>query len=192
MVKDKSSNSRIFDEDGYRKVIFVNFAWKFIRTKTTTNFPFFPHFSSEQRVFASRVKPSPRWVSRRTFSAAHRKLITVKSANFVQLKIFAAKRKQQNIREHRRIPSCLFINAHFDYTQVLLVSSSKYPERWIVPGGGVEQDETNAETAVRELLEEAGVVGRLGRCLGVFEVSNKKVHNCVTPKTHNDSCIRPL
>lgn len=53
------------------------------------------------------------------------------------------------------------------------MSSSKYPERWIVPGGGVEQDETNAETAVRELLEEAGVVGRLGRCLGVFEVSNK-------------------
>ena len=51
------------------------------------------------------------------------------------------------------------------------MSSSKYPERWIVPGGGVEQDETNAETAVRELLEEAGVVGRLGRCLGVFEVS---------------------
>jgi diphosphoinositol-polyphosphate diphosphatase len=54
--------------------------------------------------------------------------------------------------------------------KVLLVSSSKYPERWIVPGGGVEQDETNAETAERELLEEAGVVGRLGRCLGVFEV----------------------
>lgn len=51
------------------------------------------------------------------------------------------------------------------------MSSSKYPERWIVPGGGVEQDETNAQTAVREILEEAGVVGRLGRCLGVFEVS---------------------
>lgn len=51
------------------------------------------------------------------------------------------------------------------------MSSSKYPERWIVPGGGVEQDETYAETAVRELLEEAGVIGRLGRCLGVFEVS---------------------
>lgn len=52
------------------------------------------------------------------------------------------------------------------------MSSSKYPERWIVPGGGVEQDETNAETAVREILEEAGVVGRLGRCLGVFEVKS--------------------
>lgn len=50
------------------------------------------------------------------------------------------------------------------------MSSSKYPERWIVPGGGVEQDETHETTAVREILEEAGVVGRLGRCLGVFEV----------------------
>lgn len=64
-----------------------------------------------------------------------------------------------------------FINAYLHIKQVLLVSSSKYPERWIVPGGGVELNETNAETAVREILEEAGVVGRLGRCLGVFEVS---------------------
>lgn len=70
-----------------------------------------------------------------------------------------------------RNPSyCLFTNRARITKQVLLVSSSKYPERWIVPGGGVEQDETNAETAVREILEEAGVVGRLGRCLGVFEV----------------------
>ena len=52
------------------------------------------------------------------------------------------------------------------------MSSSKYPERWIIPGGGVEADEvTGAETAVREVLEEAGVLGRLGRCLGVFDVN---------------------
>lgn len=51
------------------------------------------------------------------------------------------------------------------------MSSSKYPERWIIPGGGVEPDEqTGAQTAVREVLEEAGVIGRLGRCLGIFEV----------------------
>jgi diphosphoinositol-polyphosphate diphosphatase len=65
---------------------------------------------------------------------------------------------------------------------VLLVSSSKYPERWIIPGGGVEADETSgAETAVREVLEEAGVLGRLGRCLGIFEVSRKKNSFSVTP-----------
>lgn len=39
------------------------------------------------------------------------------------------------------------ISNHF---QVLLVSSSKYPERWIIPGGGVEPEEqSGAETAVR-------------------------------------------
>lgn len=41
---------------------------------------------------------------------------------------------------------------------------------WIVPGGGVEPEEESSTTAVREVLEEAGVVGKLGRCLGMFEV----------------------
>lgn len=38
-----------------------------------------------------------------------------------------------------------------------------------MPGGGVEPDEDTSVTAVREVQEEAGVVGVLGRCLGVFE-----------------------
>lgn len=54
--------------------------------------------------------------------------------------------------------------------QVLLVTSSRRPETWIVPGGGVEPEETPSVTAMREVLEEAGVVGKLGRSLGVFEV----------------------
>lgn len=57
--------------------------------------------------------------------------------------------------------------------EVLLVTSSRRPELWIVPGGGVEPDEETSATAVREVLEEAGVVGALGRCLGVFEVSGE-------------------
>lgn len=52
-----------------------------------------------------------------------------------------------------------------------MVTSSRRPELWIVPGGGVEPEEESSVTAVREVLEEAGVVGDLGRCLGVFEVS---------------------
>lgn len=52
-----------------------------------------------------------------------------------------------------------------------MVTSSRRPELWIVPGGGVEPNEEPSVTAVREVLEEAGVVGELGRCLGVFEVS---------------------
>lgn len=55
---------------------------------------------------------------------------------------------------------------------MLLVTSSRRPELWIVPGGGVEPGEEPSVTAVREVLEEAGVIGELGRCLGVFEVNN--------------------
>lgn len=65
----------------------------------------------------------------------------------------------------------LLILKRFQHLQVLLVTSSRRPELWIVPGGGVEPEEEPAVTAVREVLEEAGVTGKLGRCLGVFEVS---------------------
>lgn len=54
----------------------------------------------------------------------------------------------------------------------MLVTSSRRPDNWIVPGGGVEPNEDPATTAVREVREEAGVVGKLGRCLGMFEVNN--------------------
>ncbi|GLH06305.1 Uncharacterized protein GBIM_11787 [Gryllus bimaculatus] len=56
-----------------------------------------------------------------------------------------------------------------DYGYVLLVTSSRRPDHWIVPGGGVEPEEEPSVTAIREVLEEAGVCGKLGRCLGVFE-----------------------
>lgn len=58
--------------------------------------------------------------------------------------------------------------------QVLLVSSSKEPNKWVIPGGGVEPDEQTDRAALREVREEAGVEGHLGRCLGVFEVSVSK------------------
>lgn len=58
--------------------------------------------------------------------------------------------------------------------QVLLVTSSRRPDNWIVPGGGVEPNEEPHCTAVREVLEEAGVVGTLGRCLGMFEVNQEQ------------------
>ena len=54
------------------------------------------------------------------------------------------------------------------------MTSSRRPEKWIVPGGGVEPEEEPSVTATREVLEEAGVIGKLGRSLGVFEVSIRK------------------
>lgn len=59
---------------------------------------------------------------------------------------------------------------------MLLVTSSRNINHWIVPGGGVDPGEEPAVTAVREVLEEAGVVGNLGRSLGVFEVIVDSAH----------------
>ncbi|XP_059396612.1 diphosphoinositol polyphosphate phosphohydrolase 1-like [Carassius carassius] len=58
--------------------------------------------------------------------------------------------------------------------EVLLVSSSGHPERWIVPGGGMEPEEEPSVAAVREVCEEAGVKGTLGRLVGVFENRDRK------------------
>lgn len=59
------------------------------------------------------------------------------------------------------------------------MTSSRRPNNWIVPGGGVEPNEEPDETAVREVLEEAGVIGSLGRCLGMFEVRKSVLFVCV-------------
>lgn len=44
-----------------------------------------------------------------------------------------------------------------------------------MPGGGLEPEEEPRNAAIREVEEEAGVLGKLGRCLGVFEV---RVYKC--------------
>ncbi|XP_053943385.1 diphosphoinositol polyphosphate phosphohydrolase 1 isoform X1 [Cuculus canorus] len=58
--------------------------------------------------------------------------------------------------------------------KVLLVSSSRHPDRWIVPGGGMEPEEEPNVAAVREVCEEAGVKGTLGRLVGIFENRDRK------------------
>lgn len=42
--------------------------------------------------------------------------------------------------------------------QVLLVSSSRHPDKWIVPGGGMEPEEEPSVAAAREVCEEVGSV----------------------------------
>ncbi|XP_003743362.1 diphosphoinositol polyphosphate phosphohydrolase 1 [Galendromus occidentalis] len=68
----------------------------------------------------------------------------------------------------RRRAACLCVRTA-DETEILLVSSSSSPDRFIVPGGGLEPEEDAPAAAIREVMEEAGVKGTLGRCLGVFE-----------------------
>ncbi|EEB10438.1 Diphosphoinositol polyphosphate phosphohydrolase, putative [Pediculus humanus corporis] len=73
----------------------------------------------------------------------------------------------------RRRAACICVKNE-DENEVLLVTSSRRPEHWIVPGGGVEPEEEASVTAIREVLEEAGVLGQLGRSLGVFENMERK------------------
>lgn len=49
--------------------------------------------------------------------------------------------------------------------QVLLVSSSRHPDRWIVPGGGMEPEEEPSVAAVREVCEEVRAVDTAVSCL---------------------------
>lgn len=50
---------------------------------------------------------------------------------------------------------------------VLLVRHT-YSEGWILPGGGVEKGETLASAALREIREEAGVIGEEPTLHGIF------------------------
>ena len=40
------------------------------------------------------------------------------------------------------------------YLKVILVSSSRHPDQWIVPGGGMEPEEEPCGAAIREVYEE--------------------------------------
>lgn len=74
---------------------------------------------------------------------------------------------------YRKRAACLCFRSELEQ-EVLLVSSSRYPDKWIVPGGGMEPEEEASVAAMREVYEEAGVKGDLGRLLGVFENQERK------------------
>mmetsp|Transcript_36575 Transcript_36575/g.60578 ORF Transcript_36575/g.60578 Transcript_36575/m.60578 type:complete len:207 (-) Transcript_36575:156-776(-) len=52
---------------------------------------------------------------------------------------------------------------------VMLIRSRKYPAYFVFPAGGVEHGESIEAAAAREAMEEAGVTGKLGRCLGCLQ-----------------------
>ncbi|KAH3668089.1 hypothetical protein OGAPHI_001843 [Ogataea philodendri] len=69
----------------------------------------------------------------------------------------------------RLVAGCVVLNS--DHSKVLLISSSKHKDRWILPKGGIESDEIDSfsMTAARETWEEAGAVGKIIGKLPVVE-----------------------
>ncbi len=64
--------------------------------------------------------------------------------------------------------------------QVLLVTAKRGPHAWIFPKGHVEPGETLADTAIRELREEAGVIGEVLLPLGVLTFKSGDIDASVT------------
>ena len=95
------------------------------------------------------------------------------SAQLVFLRIFQSNRSDWPERRHILV-HIFFYMKDSNESEVLLVSSSARPQKWIIPGGKVKPEEEPETSAAREALEEAGVVGKLGRCLGIFENKERR------------------
>lgn len=66
--------------------------------------------------------------------------------------------------------------------KILLIKRGNKPDKakWALPGGLLEWDESTEEAVVRELQEETGLVGSLGRFIGVYSNPKRDDHQRVT------------
>ncbi len=68
-------------------------------------------------------------------------------------------------------PGCSAIIYGETREQVLLTRRSDNG-RWCLPGGGMDPGESAAEACAREVLEETGLIVRVGRLVGVYTTPN--------------------
>lgn len=57
--------------------------------------------------------------------------------------------------------------------EVLIITSRRRRDRWVLPKGNLKRDEAASDAALRELREEAGVRGRVLGAAGVAEYSTR-------------------
>jgi 8-oxo-dGTP pyrophosphatase MutT (NUDIX family) len=69
-----------------------------------------------------------------------------------------------------------------DQTMVLLVQRRDVPV-WVLPGGGIEPDETPELAAAREILEETGFTVKVDRLVGFYTPINR-----LAKRTHLYEC----
>lgn len=70
----------------------------------------------------------------------------------------------------RELHTSPFFDEEFE---ILLVSGRADKDYWVLPGGGVEELESNEQAVVREFKEEAGVQATIIAKIGEFTVSFK-------------------
>lgn len=59
-----------------------------------------------------------------------------------------------------------------DRTQILLVKRRDVPV-WVLPGGGIEKNESPDHAIVREILEETGFTVKIDRLVGIYIPMNR-------------------
>jgi 8-oxo-dGTP pyrophosphatase MutT (NUDIX family) len=92
----------------------------------------------------------------------------------------------------RRLPAVeeisaggVVIDVHLGVARIAVIARRNRAGRveWCLPKGHIENDETLEETAVREVAEETGILGRVLASLGTidywFSTSDKVVHKVV-------------
>ena len=77
--------------------------------------------------------------------------------------------------------------------EVMLCASKSNPDRWSLPGGGIEPGEDASESAIRESLEEMGYLGGDPHYIGEYTHISKsgisvltKVYSLVMLELHDD------
>lgn len=70
---------------------------------------------------------------------------------------------------HARFRIGVFVAIFNEQGKILLVKHSYGKRKWSLPGGGLEENETNEEGCVREIREETGLSILVRRVIGIYE-----------------------